>query len=185
MAHIKPIELSMAEGKSRELLEDVKKQMGTVLNIFKGLAHSPATLEFYLAQSKALAGGALDAKLREQIAVTMAGANQCDYCASAHTYLGKKAGVSEAELTANLAGRSQDGKTATALRFARAVAENRGRLGDEELQRVRDAGFSDAEIVEIIAHVGMNLFTNFFNNLAGTEVDFPRVNTSRRKVAAY
>jgi uncharacterized peroxidase-related enzyme len=166
------------------LLEAVKKQMGTVLNIFKGFAHSPAALEAYLAQSRALAGGVLDPKLREQIAVTMAGANQCDYCASAHTFLGKKAGVAEAELAANLAGRSQDDKTGTALRFARAVLENRGQLGDADLQRVRDAGFSEAEIVEIIAHVGMNLFTNFFNNVADTEVDFPRVDTSRKAAAA-
>jgi uncharacterized peroxidase-related enzyme len=184
MARIKPIELSMAEGKSRELLEAVKKQMGTVLNIFKGFAHSPAALEFYLAQSKALAGGVLKAKLREQIAVTLAGANQCDYCASAHTFLGKKTGISEAELADNLAGRSRDGKTATALGFARAIAENRGQIGDEDLQQVRDAGFSEAEIVEIIAHVGMNLFTNIFNNIADTEVDFPRVDTSRRAAAA-
>jgi AhpD family alkylhydroperoxidase len=123
-------------------------------------------------------------QLREQIAVTLAGANQCDYCASAHTFLGKKAGISEIELADNLAGGSQDGKTATALRFARAVAENRGQIGDEELQRVRDAGFSEAEIVEIIAHVCMNLLTNIFNNIADTEVDFPRVNTSIRVAAA-
>lgn len=184
MTRIKPVEPSKAQGKSRELLKAVKKQMGTVPNIFKGFAHSPAALEFYLSQSKALAEGVLNPKLREQIAVAMAGINQCDYCASAHTFLGKKAGVSESELAANLDGRSGDEKTEAALRFAKAIAETRGRLDDEDLQHVRDAGFSEAEIVEIIAHVSMNLFTNYFNNIAHTEVDFPRVNTTRRPSAA-
>lgn len=184
MTRIKPIEPSKAQGKSRELLETVGKQMGTVPNIFKGFAHSPAALEFYLSQNKALTRGVLDSKLREQIAVAMAGTNQCDYCASAHTFLGKKAGVSASELAANLDGRSEDEKTGIALRFARTIADTRGHLDDEDLQRVRDAGFSEAEIVEIIAHVGMNLFTNYFNNVAHTEVDFPRVDTLREASAA-
>ena len=184
MARIQPIEPSRAEGKSRSLLEAVRNQMGTVPNIFKGFAHSPATLDFYLSQSKALAGGVLDPKLREQIAVTMAGTNQCDYCASAHTFLGRKAGVSPSELAANLEGRSEDTKTAAALRFARTVAERRGRVDDADLERVRAAGFSEAEIVEIIAHVGMTFFTNTFNNVADTEVDFPRVDTTLKASAA-
>jgi uncharacterized peroxidase-related enzyme len=184
MARIKPIEPSKAEGKTRTLLAAVEKQLGTVPNIFKGFANSPAVLEFYLAQTKALAGGVLDPKLREQIAVTIAGTNRCDYCASAHTFLGKKAGVTEDELAANLAGRSADAKTGVALNFAKTIAENRGRLSDTEILRVRDAGFSDGEIVEMIAHVGLNLFTNYFNHIADTEVDFPLVDTSRKDFAA-
>jgi uncharacterized peroxidase-related enzyme len=184
MTRIKPVDPSKAQGKTRELLEAVKKQMGTVPNIFKGFAHSPATLAFYLAQSQALASGSLDPKLREQIAVAMAGANGCDYCASAHTFLGKKAGVSAAELTDNLDGRSADERTGAALRFVTAVVEARGQVDDGELQRVRQAGFSEAEIVEMIAHVGMNLFTNYFNNVAHTEVDFPRVDAMRNASAA-
>lgn len=184
MTRIKPVDPSQAQGKSRKLLESIKKQMGTVPNIFKGFAHSPAALEFYLSQSQALAGGVLDSKLREQIAVAMAGANGCDYCASAHTFLGKKAGVSAAELADNLDGRSADEKTDAALRFVSAVVKARGQVDDEELQRVRAAGFSEAEIVEMIAHVGINLFTNYFNNVANTEVDFPRVDTTSRASAA-
>ena len=111
MTRINPVDPSQAQGKTRELLEAVKKQMGTVPNIFKGFAQSPAALEFYLSQNQALAGGVLDPKLREQIALTMAGLNQCDYCAAAHTFLGKKAGVSAVELTDNLRGRSADEKT--------------------------------------------------------------------------
>jgi uncharacterized peroxidase-related enzyme len=184
MTRIKPVDPSKAQGKTRELLEAVKKQVGTVPNIFKGFAHSPAALEFYLAQSQALAGGVLDSKLREQIAVAMAGVNGCDYCASAHTFFGKKAGVSAAELADNLDGRSTDEKTGAALRFVSAIVEARGQVEDDDLRHVRGAGFSEAEIVEMIAHVGVNLFTNYFNNVAHTEVDFPLVNTARKASAA-
>jgi uncharacterized peroxidase-related enzyme len=184
MTRIKPVDPSKAQGKTRELLEAVKRQMGTIPNIFRGFAHSPATLEFYLSQSQSLASGVLDPKLREQIAVTMAGINGCDYCASAHTLLGKKAGVSAAELAANLDGRSADDRTGAALRFVTAIAGARGQVDDADLRRVREAGFGEAEIVEMIAHVGMNLFTNYFNNVAHTEVDFPRVDTTRRASAA-
>jgi uncharacterized peroxidase-related enzyme len=184
MTRIKPIETSKAKGKTRELLNAVDNQMGVVPNIFKGFAQSAAALQFYLNQTKALSAGVLDPKLREQIAVTMAGINQCDYCASAHTFLGKKAGVPASELALNLDGRSGDAKTDAALRFAGAVAEARGRVDDEDLQNVRDAGFSEAEIVEIIAHVAMNIFTNYFNNVANTEIDFPLVATKQRASAA-
>jgi len=184
MARIRPVDPSKVQGKTRTLLEAVEKQLGNVPNIFKGFANSPAALEFYLSQTKSLAGGVLDPKLREQIAVAMAGTNQCDYCASAHTFLGKKAGVSPAELAANLDGRSGDVKTGAALRFAGAIAETRGRIDDEDLERIRAAGFSEAEIVEIIAHVAMNIFTNYFNNVANTEIDFPRVYTVGKDSAA-
>jgi len=179
MTRIKPVELSEAKGKTRELLEAINKQFGTVPNIFKGFAHSPAVLEFYLGQVKSLSAGVLNPKLREQIAVAVAGANECNYCASAHTFLGKRAGVSPEELAANLSGRSENRKTELALDFTRTVVENRGRSDETDLQRLRDGGFSEAEIVEIIAHVGMNLFTNYFNHIAATEVDFPLVQTTR------
>ena len=184
MTRIKPIDPSQAQGKTRELLASVKKQMGVVPNIFKGFANSPAALEFYLSQNQALASGVLNPKLREQIALTLAGANQCDYCAAAHSFLGKKAGVSEVELTENLRGISAEEKTGAALRFVTTVVEARGQVDDEDLHRVRGAGFSEAEIVEMIAHIGLNLFTNYFNNVAHTEVDFPRVDMTRRASAA-
>jgi uncharacterized peroxidase-related enzyme len=184
MTRIRPIDPSQAQGKTRELLTSVKKKMGTVPNIFRGFAHSPAALEFYLLQNQVLATGVLDPKLREQIALTMAGVNQCDYCAAAHTFLGKKAGVSAAELTDNLRGSSAEEKTGAALRFVTAVAETRGQVDDEDLRRIRGAGFSEAEIVEMIADVGLNLFTNYFNNVAHTEVDFPRVDMTRVASAA-
>lgn len=184
MVRIKPIDPSTATGRTAELLNAVKKQLGAVPNIFKGFAQSPAVLESYLAQNKALAGGKLRPKLREQIAVAIAGANQCNYCASAHTLLGKNAGVQEDELAANLKGQSEDNRTQAALSFVREIVESRGHIADTDLQAVRDAGFSEAEIVEMIAHVGLNIFTNYFNHIAGTEVDFPLVNAEKLASAA-
>jgi uncharacterized peroxidase-related enzyme len=184
MTRINAIEPSVAEKKSAELLASVKRQLGATPNLFKVLAHSPAALDFYTSQTRALAGGSLDPKLREQIALTVAGVNQCDYCASAHTFLGKKAGIPEHDLTDNLTGYATDDKTNVALRFAKTVVENRGRIDDHALQTIRDAGFSEANIVEIIAHIGMNLFTNYLNHIAGTDIDFPKVETSKKSSAA-
>ncbi len=163
--------------KSRTLLDSVEKKLGLVPNLLKSLAHSPAALSGYINFSGALAQGELSLELSEQIALTVAGLNECDYCASAHTYLGKDAGVQEAELTCNLRGQSTDPKTQTALRFARNIVESRGKVEDADLLAVRDAGFSEAEIVEIIAHAGLNTFTNFFNSVAETDIDFPRIET--------
>lgn len=171
MQRINPV--TQPEGKAKELLDGVKHMMGSTPNIFTTFANAPAALEAYLGMVKALGNGALDAKLREQLAVTVAGYNGCNYCASAHVFLGGKAGVEREELTANSKGQSADGKTQTAINFARALLEQRGNIDDHTLAAVRSAGFSEEEIVEILAHVAMNTFTNFFNNAAKTEIDFP------------
>ncbi len=126
MTHIRPLELAEAAPKAQELLGGVQQKMGIVPNLFKVIAHSPAALEAYLNQGAALAGTSLSMKLREQIAVTIAGVNGCDYCASAHTAIGKGAGLSAEELTDNLAGGASDSKTQVALFFARAVVDGRG-----------------------------------------------------------
>lgn len=183
MQRISSIQPDHAQGKAKELMTAIKTEMGSVPNLFKVLAHSPAALQSYLSQSKALAGGVLPPPLREQLALAVAGTNGCDYCASAHTLMGKGAGVVEAELKSNLQSQSSDSKTQAALQFARKIVETRGRTTESDLAAVRNAGFSDAAIVEIITHVGMNIFTNYFNHIAETDVDFPRVDTSAS--AAY
>ncbi len=175
MPRITGVEPAQAHGRPKTLLDAVQQQMGTVPNLFKALAHAPAALDGYLQLSGALAKGVLPRGLREQIALAVAGANGCDYCASAHTFLGKAAGVDEAELARNLDGRSDDSKTRVALDFAKAVVETRGRVSDAQLAQAREAGFSEGEIVEVVAHVAMNVFTNYFNHVAGTPVDFPLV----------
>jgi uncharacterized peroxidase-related enzyme len=183
MQRIKALDVSATPADSKVLLDAVQKKLGVVPNLFKTFAHSPAVLKFYLSQGEALATGVLPAALREQIAIVTAGANQCDYCASAHTLLGKGAGVDATEATANLKGHSSNAKTQAALTFAKAIVEHRGRLTTNQLQAIRAAGFSEAEIVEIIAHVSMNIFTNYFNHIAETVVDFPLVSTADAKAA--
>jgi uncharacterized peroxidase-related enzyme len=153
--------------------------MGGVPNLIATLAQSPAALGGYLGLAGPLAGGSLKPSLREQIAVAVAGANACDYCASAHTMLGKKAGVSQNEIERNLDGVSNDPKTAAALSFAMKIVRDRGRILNADLKAVRDAGYPDSEVVEIIAHVALNTYTNYFNHIAETEIDFPLVTTAK------
>lgn len=161
--------------KSATLLSQVKQLMGGVPNLVKTLAHSSAALDGYLSFSGALGNGELPQTLVEQIALTVAKVNGCRYCASAHTALGRKQGLDREEVTRNLDAQSEDADTQAALQFARSVTEQRGQIDDEALARVRAAGFSEAEITEIIAHVALNSFTNYFNNVADTEIDFPEV----------
>lgn len=178
MPRIHPIESEQTGDSAQKLLDTVKRQLGLVPNIFKTLAQSPAALDAYMKQTAALAAGTLSPQLREQIALVTAGKNTCDYCASAHTLLGKGAGVEEAELASNLKAQSSNATVQAALSFAAAIVDKQGRVSDSELAAVREAGYSDGQIVEIVAVTCMNIFTNYFNHIADTEIDFPLVSTS-------
>ena len=158
-----------------EILRGTKRAIGMTPNLHRTLAHAPAALEAYAAMTGAMAKGALDPKLREKIAVASAGVNGCTYCASAHTAIGKALKIDAAELESNLVSESNDERAAAALALVRSAILNRGQVTDQEFAAVRDAGFNDQEIVEIITHVGINMFTNLFNIVAQTEVDFPVV----------
>jgi len=173
------IEPGQATGKVAELLMQVKKGLGVVPNIFKSFAVSPTVLEAYLKFSGSLSAGALDNRLKESIAVAVAGFNGCEYCASAHTFIGRSKGVTDEELMVNLNGESLDRKTQTALNFVNELLSHRGKVNCGTLQELESAGFSDEEVIEIIAHVGMNIFTNYFNETFKTENDFPPVKLSR------
>ena len=144
-----------------------------VPNFIRTLAHSPAALEGYLSFNSALARGILPTELREQIALTVAEVNQSDYCLAAHLAVGKSVGLSDEEIADSRRGESPDRRTAAALRFVRRVVEYRGWVDQDEVTRLRDTGYGDAEIAEILAHVGLNLLTNYFNHVVETEVDFP------------
>ena len=183
MQRIEKTDPATASPEASELLGKVKSQMGMVPNILATMARAPAALEGYLGLSSALGKGKLSAKWREQIALTVAGENACDYCASVHTAVGGQLGLAANELRANLRGQSEDSKVMEALTFARRIVEDRGFVNNTDLTLVRAAGYSDEEIVEIIANVMVNIFTNYFNHIAGTEIDFPVVD-SRSKVAA-
>ena len=179
MKRINPV--TNPQGKAKQLLDAVKQAMGATPNIFTTLAHAPAALEGYLNFNTALSTGSLDAKLREQLAVTVAGFNGCDYCISAHVFLGGKAGVDKAELLANHNGSSSNDKVQAALDFANPLMEKRGNVSNEDVKKVSDAGYNDEQLIEIVAHVALNTFTNYFNEMAQTEIDFPVVNISDDK----
>ncbi|MDH3474173.1 MAG: carboxymuconolactone decarboxylase family protein [Rhodospirillales bacterium] len=183
MPRITPIDPTQAEGKAKVLLDGIQKSLGMTPNLMRSLAQSPAALQAYLDFNKALDGASLNAKTREAIALTVAGENGCDYCASAHTAVGGLLGAERAELAANLDGRSNDPRVAAVLAFARAVVVKRGWVSDEDLDAARAAGLGDREITEIVAGVAVNMFTNYFNHVAGTEVDFPLVRTGQKAAA--
>lgn len=174
MSRIKPVLETTHDGVRRSF-NAIERQLGVVPNMMRTMAQSPRVLEGYLALSGALSRGLLPATLQEQIALAVAEANACNYCLSAHTALGRRAGLSDDQLAASREGRAAEAKANAALQFALAVLEHRGGIGDDELARVRAAGFSDAEITEIIAHIALNVLTNYFNRAADTEIDFPKV----------
>ncbi len=133
---IQQIDPATAQGQAKRQLDGIAAQLGSVPNIFKTLAQSPTVLKGYLNFSGALAGGTLDAKLREQIALTVAGFNGCDYCASAHSFLARAAGVDEAEAARNLQGKADDARTGAALQFAQILVVKRAQVTDDELSKL-------------------------------------------------
>jgi len=167
MSRLTAIQPQAATGKAKELLDAVQAKLKITPNMTKVMANSPAVLEAYLSFSGALGNGALDAKLREEIT--------CQYCVSAHTAIGKMTGLSDSEIQQARDARSGSPRNAAALQFARELVAKKGRATDADVEAVRRAGFSDGEIAEIIAHVALNIFTNYFNNTAEVEVDFPKI----------
>lgn len=174
MARLQPLSPENTTGKTKELLETVKSKLGRVPNIAGAMAHSPALLEGYLGLSGALGSGILDPKLREFISLAVAEKNGCAYCLSAHTTIGNKMlGIDESTLLKSRTEESIDDRTDAALHFARAILDKKGKVSDEDVAAVKEAGYNDEEIAEISGNVALNLLTNYFNELAGTEIDFP------------
>jgi len=175
MARIKALNPETVEGKSKELLDKIKGKMGRVPNIFKTMAHSPAVLGAYLGFSGALDDSTLCPKLREKIALAVAEDNSCDYCLAAHSAIGKMAGLSPDEIAAARQASAQNPKADAALKFAKKLSRGRAVVNDADAQTLRDAGYTEGEILEIIAVVSLNIFTNYFNHVADPEIDFPKV----------
>jgi len=169
-----PATVADAPEAAHALLEGVKKQVGAVPNLYRLTATSPVTLEGLLGLTGALGKGTLDAATRERIALAVAQINGCDYCLAAHSFVGKRvAKLDDAEIAANRAGGSQDPRADAAVRFAAAVVNQRGQVPQAELEAVRAAGYSDAEILEIVGHAALNTFTNYVNEVFDTDLDFP------------
>ncbi|QKH36540.1 carboxymuconolactone decarboxylase family protein [Achromobacter pestifer] len=179
MSRVPLIDASSASADRKALLTQIHGAFGATPNMFKAVANSPAALQSMWGAFGALGGGVIPAKLGEQIAVAVADRNACEYCLAAHTALGRKAGASADEMSAAQAGDAADPKTAAALRFALKLVEARGQVSAADVQAVRAAGYSDQEIVEILAHVALNLFTNYVNVAFAVPVDFPAVKLRR------
>jgi uncharacterized peroxidase-related enzyme len=171
-----PASIEASPAAAQPLLAAVKQQLGVVPNLFRLMGNSPAALEGFLGLSGALGKGELEPATRERIALAVAEVNGCDYCLSAHTYLGKNlAKLSEAEIAANRDGSSTDSKADAAVRFAVKLVKARGHVSDADVQAVKKAGYNDAQLIEIVLHVAINTLTNYVNEVAKTEIDFPVV----------
>lgn len=175
MSRLPAIQTETAPANAKELLEAVQAKLKITPNMARVMANSPAVLQGYLSFAGALEHGALHAKVREQLALVVSEENACQYCVSAHTAIGKMVGLTAAETEAARNARAESAKIEAALRFAQLVNEKKGRVTDADFAQVRAAGWNDAEIAEIIAHVALNVFTNYFNTVAQVEVDFPKI----------
>jgi uncharacterized peroxidase-related enzyme len=173
MPRINTIHAENASAEQQQILASVKKGLGLVPNLVATLAQSPAAAHAYLAFSGALGKGSLPGKLQEQIALAVGETNSCEYCVAAHTLLGGKAGLTPDETLAARAAEAADPKTEAALVFAQKVVTERGHVTDEDVAGLRKHGFTDGDIAEIVANTALNIFTNYFNHVAGTVVDFP------------
>ena len=175
MPRIALIDRAATTPSRQALLDDIHQAFGATPAMFRAVANSPAALRSMWGAFGALGGGVIGARLGEQIAVAVANRNACEYCLAAHTALGQKAGLSAEALAEAQQGRSDDPRTAAALRFALKLVDARGQVDDADLQALRAQGFTDEEIVEILAHVALNLFTNYVNVAFDVPVDFARV----------
>ena len=184
MSRISTIDPKTVTGDAKPLLDIVQNQMGMVPNFIRVLAHSPAALGAFLGLHDIAGSGALDPQTRERIALSVAEQNACQYCVSAHTAIGRKAGLDTNEILANRQGGSAEPKAAAALAFSRALVDNQGDVTRAEFEAVREAGHTDAEVIEIITHVAMNIFTNLLGKATQIDIDFPKVDLDAHRAAA-
>ena len=175
MSNFDAVNPDLAVSRTRELLDEVQESMGMTPNMIKVLANSPEVLEGYLGFSGALAQGVLPRRLREQLALTVSEEHGCEYCLAARTTLGRMVGLSEQEIADARQATSVDIKTEVALRFARKLVQERGSVDNGDIERLHQVGFDEPAIIEIVAHVALSTFTNYFNYVARTAVDFPAV----------
>ncbi len=184
MTRLKALSPDEASGKTKELFNAIQSKLGMVPNMMRTMGNSPALLEGYLNLSEALAKGTLGIKTGELIAMTVAEKNACDYCLSAHAFIGEKlAGIQPDAIASAREAQSQNAKIHAALKFALALVTTRGAVSDADIAAVKEAGYGDGEVGEIVAHVALNILTNYLNKTAATEIDFPVVKAFE-KVAA-
>jgi len=171
------VDPATAEGRARELLVTTQQQLGRVPNLYRAMANSPSALAGYLAMRGQLVGGVLDTAMRERLALLIAEENGCSYCVAAHTFRGQKLGLAHDELQRSRDADSSDPHAAAVLRFARRVMHERGAVDDAAFAAARDAGVTEAEMGEVVAHIALNVLSNYFNHVAEPQLDFPAVDT--------
>jgi uncharacterized peroxidase-related enzyme len=175
MSRIATVLSSNADAKVLTTLSQVKASLGMVPNLFATLAHAPVALDGYLSLSKTLSRGRLSAAQREILALAVGQENECQYCLSAHTFMAKAAGVSEADALKARAGDGVDPFERALASFAKKIVRQRGHVTDEDIENARKVGIDDDLMMEVVANVAVNTLTNYANELAGTEIDFPVV----------
>lgn len=181
MSRMQSIDQATASGRSRELLDATMAQLGRVPNLYAAMANSSAALDGYLSFRGALGKGVLSVPMRERIALLTATINDCGYCVSAHTFRGAKVGLSANELAATQESKSDDPRATAALQFVESLLRRQGKISDAEFANVKASGWSDEEIGEIVAHVALNVFSNYFNHVATPVLDFPAVGITRNE----
>ena len=179
MSNVKLQNPDQTSGEHNALFNQINGTFGVVPNMFKAIGNSSAALESMWTSFGALGKGVLGSKLGEQIAVLVADINRCEYCLAAHTVLGQNAGATQQEMSDAQAGYAEDPKTQAALIFAADLVKTHGNVSAEKVQSLRDVGFNDEEIAEILAHVALNIFTNYTNVAFNVPVDFPKVDLSK------
>ncbi|MBZ0255619.1 carboxymuconolactone decarboxylase family protein [bacterium] len=183
MTRLNTINPEHANGKAKDLFDAAQKKLGGVPNLLRVMANQPAVLEQYLQSSQVLAGGSFDGPTREAISLAVAGANECDYCASAHSFIAKSIKVDASEVELNLNGESRDSRLQAILTLALQIVEKKGFVSDDDLQQARAAGLDDEAIVEVVGNAALNIFTNYMNHVAQTDIDFPEVSTKKLQAA--
>lgn len=173
MSYIPTLSLESVGPAVRGNLEAVQKKLGVLPNMFKTLAHTPVALNAYLQLSDVAGSGQLSARQREQIALIVAESNECGYCTAAHGVIGKMVGLTPAEISQARHGRAENSADAAVITLARRIVEARGHVPTAELDAFKAAGFDDAAILEVLVTVVLNIFTNYTNHLARTDIDFP------------
>ena len=173
MQRLKTIEPELATATVKELLDAVSRKLGMVPNMMRTMANAPVVLDGYLQLSGSLSHSTLSAKVREQIALAVAQANGCNYCLAAHSAVGKMVGLTADQIRDSRLGTAIDSKTESLIQFALIVVQKHGQVSDDDLMQVRKAGFDDGAIAEVVASVALDIFTNYFNLVAETKIDFP------------
>jgi len=173
MAHLKALDPDQAEGKLKELFNTVNDKMGLVPNVMRTMGNSPVILEGYLAFDQALSKSSIGNELNELIALSIATINNCDYCNEAHTFLAVKLGIDIQSIELAREAVSVDSKISAVLQFVKEAVLTNGHVSHMAVKKLKTAGYDDAAIIEIIAAVAVNIFTNYLNTIADTVLDIP------------